>query len=129
MTKCKNGSSFFAIPSEFDSHSESPEMSAPLAIIHLAQEGNHLTYSRLPTNRNFVHGGPTGRAAQVHVALGKREDTTMDTPDKKQPKKHFFKVPANYFELSEEERQAFCLEIATILDADGENNEVQEPGD
>ena len=42
----------------------------------------------------------------------------MDTPDKKQPKKHFFKIPANYFELSKEERQAFCLAIATILDAD-----------
>ena len=94
-------------------------------IIGIAQEGNHLTYSRLPTNRNFVHGGPTGRAAQVHIALGKREDTTMDTPDKKQPKKHFFKIPANYFELSEEERQAFCLEIATILDADAEEDEEE----
>ena len=40
-------------------------------MIELAQEGNHLTYSRLPTNRNFIHGGPTGRAAQVHIALGK----------------------------------------------------------
>ena len=95
-------------------------------IIGIAQEGNHLTYSRLLTNRNFVHGGPTGRAAQVHIAPGKREDTTMDTPDKNQPKKHFFKIPANYFELSEEERQAFCLEIATILDADAENDEEEE---
>ena len=87
-------------------------------IIGIAQEGNHLTYSRLPTNRNFVHGGPTGRAAQVHIALGKREDTTMDTPDKKQPKKHFFKIPANYFELSEEEQDAWTREIADIVHAD-----------
>ena len=98
-------------------------------IIEIAQEGNHLTYSRLPTNRNFVHGGPTGRAAQVHIALGKREDATMTTPDKKEPKKHFFKIPANYFELSEEEREAFCLEIAAILHADAEEDEVQKPGD
>ena len=59
-------------------------MSPPTAIIHLAQEGNHLSYSRLPTNRNFVHGGPTGRAAQMHLALGKRKGMIMDTPDKKQ---------------------------------------------
>jgi hypothetical protein len=98
-------------------------------IIGIAQEGNHLTYSRLPTNRNFVHGGPTGRAAQVHIALGKREDTTMATPDKKEPKKHFFKIPANYFELSEEEREAFCQDIAAILHADAEEDEVQKPGD
>jgi hypothetical protein len=50
----------------------------------------------------------------------------MTTPDKKEPKKHFFKIPANYFELSEEEREAFCLEIATILhaDTDSEKDEV-----
>ena len=100
-------------------------------IIGIAQEGNHLTYSRLPTNRNFVHGGPTGRAAQVHIALGKREDTTMATPDKSEPKKHYLKIPSNYFELSEEEREAFCLEIADILlaDADAEEDEVQKSGD
>ena len=95
-------------------------------IIGIAQEGNHLTYSRLPTNRNFVHGGSTGRAAQVHVALGKREDTTMTTPDKTQPKKHFFKIPANYFELSEEERHAFALHIAEILDEDSKEQEAGE---
>ena len=98
-------------------------------IIGIAQEGNHLTYSRLPTNRNFVHGGPIGRAAQVHIALGKREDTTMAIPDKKEPKKHFFKIPANYFELSEDERESFCLEIATILHADAEEDEAQKSGD
>ena len=104
-------------------------MSVGVVIIEIAQEGNHLTYSRLPTNRNFVHGGPTGRAAQVHIALGKWEDTPMTTPDKNQPKKHFFKIPANYFELSEEEREAFCLEIADILHADAEGDEVQKHGD
>ena len=98
-------------------------------IIGIAQEGNHLTYSRLPTNRNFVHGGPTGRAAQVHIALGKREDTTMTTPDKNEPKKHFFKIPAKYFELSEEEREAFCLEIAAILHADAEEDDAHKSGD
>ena len=115
----------FLIPATLEGPTDRAEVTLSVAfvIIGIAQEGNHLTYSRLPTNRNFVHGGPTGRAAQVHIALGKREDTTMDTPDKKQPKKHFFKIPANYFELSEEERQAFCLEIATILDADDEEIE------
>jgi hypothetical protein len=53
----------------------------------------------------------------------------MATPDKKEPKKHFFKIPANYFELSEEERRAFSLHIAAILHADAGENEVQEPGD
>jgi hypothetical protein len=104
-------------------------MSVGVVIIGIAQEGNHLTYSRLPTNRNFVHGGPTGRAAQVHIALGKREDTTMATPEKNEPKKHFFKIPANYFELSEEEQEAFCLEIADILHADAEEDDSQKPGD
>ena len=81
-------------------------LSVATAIIHLAQEGNHLTRSRLPTNRNFVHGGPTGRAAQLHLALGKRKGMIMDTPDKKQPRKHFFKIPDNFYELSEEEQDA-----------------------
>ena len=90
-------------------------MSVPPAIFQIAQEGNHLTYSRLPTNRNFVHGGPTGRAAQMHLALGKRKGMTMDTPDKKQSRKHFFKIPANYFELSEEEQDAWTREIAQVL--------------
>ena len=86
-------------------------------IIGIAQEGNHLTYSRLPTNRNFVHGGPTGRAAQVHIALGKREDTTMTTPDKNQPKKHFFKIPANFFKRSQAEQDAFYdLVVDTLLE-------------
>jgi hypothetical protein len=90
-------------------------MSPPTAIIHLAQEGNHLTYSRLPTNRNFVHGGPTGRAAQLHLALGKRKGMIMDAPDKKQPRKHFFKIPANFYELSDEEQDVCTREIAKVL--------------
>ena len=53
----------------------------------------------------------------------------MTTPDKKEPKKHFFKIPANYFELSEEEREAFCLEIAAILHADAEKDDAQKSGD
>ena len=90
-------------------------MSVPPAIFQVAQEGNHLTYSRLPTNRNFVHGGPTGRAAQFHLALGKRKGMIMDTPDKKQPRKHFFKIPANFYELSEEAQNAWTLQIAQAL--------------
>ena len=90
-------------------------MSVAMVIIQLAQEGNHLSYSRLPTNRNFVHGGPTGRAAQKHVALGKRKGMIMDTPDKNQPKKHFFEIPANYFELSDDDQQAWILQIAQVL--------------
>ena len=65
----------------------------------------------------------------MHIALGKREDTTMTTPDKNEPKKHFFKIPAKYFELREGEREAFCLEIAAILHADAEEDEVQKSGD
>ena len=98
-------------------------------IIHLAQEGNHLTYSRLPTNRNFVHGGPTGRAAQMHMALGKRKGMIMDIPDKEQPQKHFFQIPANFYELSEEEQSAWILQIASNLHADDEEDEIQKPGD
>jgi hypothetical protein len=89
--------------------------------IGIAQEGNHLTYSRLPTNRNFVHGGPTGRAAQLHLALGKRKGMIMDAPDKKQPRKHFFKIPANFYELSDEEQDAWTREIGRIFH--GEVNE------
>ena len=100
-----------------------------IAIIQLAQEGNHLTYSRLPTNRNFVHGGPTGRAAQMHMALGKRKGMIMDTPDKEQPQKHFFKIPANFYELSEEEQNSWIQQIASNLHADDEEDEVQKPGD
>ena len=90
-------------------------MSVATAIFQIAQEGNHLPYSRLPTNRNFVHGGPTGRAAQLHLALGKRKGMIMDTHDKKQPRKHFFKIPANFYELSEEEQSAWTLQIAKVL--------------
>ena len=90
-------------------------MSVPPAIFQIAQEGNHLSYSRLPTNRNFVHGGPTGRAAQKHMALGKRKGMIMDTPDKNQPQKHFFQIPANFYELSEEEQSAWTLQIAKVL--------------
>ena len=100
-------------------------MSVAFVIIGIAQEGNHLTYSRLPTNRNFVHGGPTGRAAQVHVALGKREDTTMATPDKTQPKKHFFKVPANFLKRSQAEQDAFYDHIIATLDEQRQEDEEE----
>ena len=76
-------------------------MSAPPAIFQIAQEGNHLTCSRLPTNRNFVHGGPTGRAAQTHSALGKRKGLEMATPGKKPTKKHFVEIPNDFSEMSD----------------------------
>lgn len=81
-------------------------LSLELGIIGIAQEDNHLTYSGLTTNRNFVRGGPTGRAAQMHMALGKRKGMIMDAPAKKQPSKHFFKIPAIFCELSDEEENA-----------------------
>ena len=39
----------------------------------------------------------------------------MDTPDKQQPRKHFFKIPANFYELSDEEQSAWTLQIAKVL--------------
>ena len=78
---------------------------------------------------NSVDGGPTGRTAQMHSALGKRRGMIMDTPDKETLRKHFFKIPANFYELSYEEQNARTLGIATILDTDAAEDEVQEPGD
>ena len=83
-------------------------MSVPPAIFQVAQEGNHLTRSRLPTNRNFVHGGPTGRAAQVHLALGKRKGIQMATPGKKPPKKHFVEIPNDISKMSDAQIEAWA---------------------
>lgn len=83
-------------------------MSVVAAIFQIAQEGNHLTYSRLPTNRNFVHGGPTGRAAQQHLALGKRKGIEMATPNKKPPKKHFVEIPTDISEMSDAQIDAWA---------------------
>ena len=68
----------------------------------------------------------------MHLALGKRKGMIMDTPDKKQPRKHFFKIPANFYEISEEEQNAWTREIVKVLH--GEVNErvgcaVVDPGD
>ena len=86
-------------------------MSVPPAIFQIAQEGNHLTRSRLPTNRNFVHGGPTGRAAQAHSALGKRKGTEMATPANKQPMKHFVEIPKDISEMSDAQIKAWAKEV------------------
>ena len=83
-------------------------MSVAGAIFQIAQEGNHLTYSRLPTNRNFVHGGPTGRAAQAHSALGKRKGIEMGTPDKKKQKKHFVEIPTDISKMSDAQIEAWA---------------------
>jgi len=49
----------------------------------------------------------------------------MDTPDKKQPRKHFFKIPANFYELSEEEQNAWTREIAQVLHGEIVDGEKQ----
>ena len=87
-------------------------MSVALAIFELAQEGNHLTCCRLPTNRNFVHGGPTGRAAQRHRALGKRKGIAMVTSDKKPAKLHLFEIPADIKEFTDAQIQAWAEKVS-----------------
>ena len=86
-------------------------MSVPPAIFQIAQEGSHLTRSRLPTNRNFVHGGPTGRAAQAHSALGKRKGIKMATPGKKPPKKHFVEIPNDISKMSDAQIEAWAKKV------------------
>ena len=81
-------------------------MSVESAIFQLAQEGNHLTCSRLPTNRNFVHGGPIGRAAQRHLALGKRKGIAMVTSHKKPAKLHLFEIPTDISEFTDAQIRA-----------------------
>ena len=102
-------------------------MSVPPAIFQIAQEGNHLTRSRLPTNRNFVHGGPTGRAAQAHSALGKRKGIEMATPGKKPPKKHFVEIPNDINELTDAQIKAWVEkaynQLIPVLKAEGSKEE------
>ena len=102
-------------------------MSAPPAIFQIAQEGNHLTRSRLPTNRNFVHGGPTGRAAQVHLALGKRKGIDMATPGQNPPKKHFVEIPNDISEMSDAQIEAWAEKVFNqlipVLKAEGSKEE------
>lgn len=76
-------------------------MSVASAIFQIAQEGNHLTLSRLPTNCNFVHFGPTGRAAQAQYALGKRRGIEMAIPGMKPAKKHFVEIPNEISKMSD----------------------------
>ena len=93
------------------------------AIFQLAQEGNHLTCCRLPTNRNFVHGGPTGRAAQAHTALGKRKGIKMATPGKKPPKKHFVEIPTDISKMSDAQIEEWAKkaynQLIPVLKAEG----------
>lgn len=102
-------------------------MSVASAIFQIAQEGNHLTRSRLPTNRNFVHGGPTGRAAQVHSALGKRKGSKMATPGKKTPKKHFVEIPNDISKMSDAQIHAWAQKVFNqlipVLKAEGSKDE------
>ena len=102
-------------------------MSVPPVIFQIAQEGNHLTRSRLPTNRNFVHGGPIGRAAQVHLALGKRKGIEMATPSKKLPKKHFVEIPTDISKMSDAQIKAWAEtaynQMIPTLKAEGSKEE------
>ncbi len=81
----------------------------------------------MPTNRNFVHGGPTGRAAQQHLALGKREDTIMNSLKKNHPKKVFFKIPDNYAASSDAEKNAFYEMVVAALLENADENAKQIP--
>ena len=53
----------------------------------------------------------------------------MNTPDKNEPKKHFFKIPANFDKGSQEEQNAFYDQVIATLDKQRQDDEVQEPGD
>ena len=98
-------------------------MSVASAIFQIAQEGNHLTRSRLPTNRNFVHGGPTGRAAQVHFTQGKRKGIDMAISGKKPPKKHFVEIPNDISKMSDAQIHAWAEkaynQLIPVLKAEG----------
>lgn len=102
-------------------------MSVAPAIFQIAQEGNQLTCCRLPTNRNFVHGGPSGRAAQRHLALGKRKGIEMTTPGKNPPKKHFVKIPNDISEFTAAQIEAWAEKVYNqlipILKAEESNKE------
>ena len=103
------------------------KMSVASAIFQIAQEGDHLTRSRFPTNRNFVHGGPTGRAAQVHFAPGKRKGIEMATSDMKPSKKHFVEIPTDISEMSDaqikEWAEKVCNLLIPVLKAEGSKEE------
>lgn len=102
-------------------------MSVATAIFQIAQEGNHLTCCRLPTNRNFVHGGPSGRAAQVHFAQGKRKRIHVATTDKKPPKKHFVEIPTDISKMSDAQIKAWAKkaydQLIPVLKAEGSKEE------
>ena len=53
----------------------------------------------------------------------------MNTPDKNEPKKHFFKIPTNFDKSSQEEQNAFYDQVIATLDKQRQDDEVQEPGD
>ena len=63
----------------------------------------------------------------MHFALGKRMGMIMDTPDKKQVRKHFFKIPANFYELSDEEQSAWTLQIAKALHGEVDEGPIKKP--
>ena len=62
----------------------------------------------------------------MRIALGKREDMTMTTPEKNESKKHFFKIPANFDKSSQEEQNAFYDQIIATLDEQRQEDEEEE---
>ena len=50
----------------------------------------------------------------------------MNTPDKNEPKKHFFKIPANFDKGSQEEQNAFYDQVIATLDEQRQEDEEEE---
>ena len=50
----------------------------------------------------------------------------MNTPDKNEPKKHFFKIPTNFDKSSQEEQNAFYDQVIATLDKQRQEDEEEE---
>ena len=50
----------------------------------------------------------------------------MNTPDKNEPKKHFFKIPANFDKGSQEEQNAFYDQVIATLDKQRQEDKEEE---
>ena len=49
----------------------------------------------------------------------------MNTPDKNQPKKHFFNFPANFDKSSQEEQNALYDQVIATLDEQKQKDEEE----
>ena len=50
----------------------------------------------------------------------------MNTPEKTQPKKHFFKIPTNFDKSSQEEQNAFYDQVIATLDEQRQEDEEED---